>query len=54
MMRTPCPGGKSAVGVANGLGDAKTGGAVDDDDADLGSHDLRATWTPTGAATMTS
>ena len=35
------------MGVANGLGDAKT---TDDDadDADLGSHDLQATWTPMG------
>ena len=35
--------GESAEGVANGLGDAKT----NDDGADLGSHDLQATWTPT-------
>ena len=34
--------GTEELGVANGLGDAKT----NDDGADLGSHDLQATWTP--------
>ena len=44
--------GDPAVGVANGLGDAKT----DDGDADLGSHDLEATWksATTGSDEMTS
>ena len=36
--------GDPAEGVANGLGDAKT----DAGDADLGSHDLQATWKPMG------
>ena len=44
--------GDPAEGVANGLGDAAPGG----EDADLGSHDLQATWTSAtaGSDEMTS
>ena len=49
LVMTPLLGGDAvdgdpAEGVANGLGDAKTEAG----DADLGSHDLQATWKPMG------